>query len=326
MNHHLRMRSVLGVLVGLLALPVAAIAASYPSKPITMVVPFPPGGVADLIARPVAERLGKLLGQAVVVENKGGATGTIGAAYVANATPDGYTILFGTTNEIAMSPTLYKSLPYDPIKSFSPVMPVAEFPNVLVVAPSTQARDLQAFIDVAHGQGKSVSFGSSGVGSTNHLTAELFGEQAHVKILNVPYKGGGPALVGLIGGQVTAMFATLPSAMGMIKGGKLHAIAVTGAHRTSALPDIPTAKESGLPDLVVTTWNGVLAPAGTPEPVVTRLHDALKKIVGEPDVMQKLKAVGAEPMTATPAEFADSIKADYKRWAAVIQNAGIELK
>jgi len=311
-------------LLAALLLPAAAPAQTYPEKPIQLVVPFPPGGVADLIARPVAEKIAQSLGQPVIVENRGGATGTIGAAYVANARPDGYTLLFGTTNEIAMSPTLYKSLPYDPTKAFAPVMPVAEFPNVLVVGPTVRARSFDEFVALARTKPKSLAFASSGEGSTNHLTAELFKAQAKVDILHIPYKGGGPALVDVTGGHVDAMFATLPSAVALIESGKVRALAVTGARRSSALPDVPTARESGLPDLVVTTWNGVLAPAGTPAAIVDRLHQALAEAVKDTAIKEKLASFGADPMTASPQEFAATIRADFARWSSVIKDAGIK--
>ncbi|GAB2886896.1 tripartite tricarboxylate transporter substrate binding protein [Paralcaligenes sp. KSB-10] len=312
------------LLGALLAAPLACQAQAYPTRPIHLVVPFPPGGVADLIARPIADKISKELGQPVIVDNHGGATGTIGAALVANSQPDGYTLLFGTTNEIAMSPTLYKSLPYNPVKSFAPIMPVAEFPNVLVVSPMTDAKSFAELIELAKARKKSLSFASSGVGSTNHLTAEIFKSLAKVNILHVPYKGGGPALIGLIGGQVDAMFATLPSAITMIRGGKLKALAVTGERRSPALPDVPTAKEAGMPGLVVTTWNGVLAPAGTPDAVVDRVHRALLLAVADPDIKKRLAAVGAETMSMTPQAFAALIHSDFDRWSEVIKGAGIK--
>jgi len=328
MFHFLSKRGALAaaMLGTLLAAPLTGLAQSYPDKPIHLIVPFPPGGVADLIARPVAEKVSQLLGQPVIVENRGGATGTIGAAYVANSAPDGYTLLFGTTNEIAMSPTLYKSLPYDPTKAFAPVTPVAEFPNVLVVGPSVQVSTLKELVELARKRGSadSLSFGSSGEGSTNHLTAELFKRQAGIDILHIPFKGGGPALVDLMGGHVDAMFATLPSAVSLIKGGKIKALAVTGARRSSALPDVPTAKEDGMPDLVVTTWNGVLAPAGTPDAVVDRLQKALVEAAADPSIRQKLATVGAEVSTTTPQEFAGMIQSDFSRWSDVIKQAGIK--
>lgn len=318
-----RPTSRLAALAALLLAPAIALAQGYPSKPIHLVVPFPPGGVADLIARPVAEKISQSLGQPVIVENRGGATGTIGAAYVAQAAPDGYTLLFGTTNEIAMSPTLYKSLPYDPTKAFAPITPVAEFPNVLVVGPKVSARTLGEIIDMARAKPRGLAFASSGEGSTNHLTAELFQTQAGVQVMHVPYKGGGPALVDVTGGHVDAMFATLPSAVALIKGGKLRALAVTGTRRSAALPDVPTAREAGMKDLVVTTWNGVLAPAGTPQDVIERLHAALAAAVADPDIKARLAAVGAETVTTTPQAFTATLRSDFELWSGVIRRAGI---
>jgi tripartite-type tricarboxylate transporter receptor subunit TctC len=312
-------------LAAALLFPAAALAQAYPDKPIHLVVPFPPGGVADIIARPVAEKLSNALGQPVIVENRGGATGTIGGAYVAHAAPDGYTLLFGTTNEIAMSPTLYSALPYDPTRDFAPVAIVAQFPNVLVTGPTVKATRLADLTAQAQARPKSLTFASSGQGSTNHLTAELYRNQANVQVVHIPYKGGGPALVDLTGGHVDAMFATLPSAVALIKGGKLRALAVTGQSRSPALPDVPTAREAGLPGLVVTTWNGVLAPAGTPAAVVDRLAQALKQAVDDPDIRNKLAAVGAEPLYTPPQAFATVIRDDYARWSSLIKKAGIKV-
>ncbi|HTK00467.1 MAG TPA: tripartite tricarboxylate transporter substrate binding protein [Bordetella sp.] len=312
-------------LAAALLFPLAASAQTYPDKPIHLIVPFPPGGVADIIARPIAEKLTTALGQSVIVENRGGATGTIGASYVARSAPDGYTLLLGTTNEIAMSPTLYSTLPYDPNKDFAPVAIVAQFPNVLVVGPTVKADKLADLTAQAKAKPKNLTFASSGQGSTNHLTAELYQNEAGVQITHIPYKGGGPALVDLTGGHVDAMFATLPSAVTLIKAGKLHALAVTGESRSAALPDVPTAKESGLPGVVVTTWNGVIAPAGTPPAIIDKLTQALKQAVADPGIQQKLAAVGAEPMYTPPQEFAGIIRDDYARWSALIKKAGIKV-
>jgi tripartite-type tricarboxylate transporter receptor subunit TctC len=315
-----------GMLLGslmLVLLPLACLAQGYPTKPIFLIVPFPPGGVADIIARPIAERLTKSLGQPMVVESRGGATGTIGASYVARAAPDGYTLLLGTTNEIAMSPTLYQSLPYDPTKAFAPVTPVAVFPNVLVVGADTPVKTLAELVALARAKPGTLNFGSSGVGSTNHLTAELFQRQANVSIVHVPYRGGGPALTDVSGGHITAMFATLPSAVSLIKGGKLRALAVTGLHRSDVLPDVPTGKEAGMPELVVTTWNGVLAPANTPPEVVERLHRALAAAVADPTLKEAFGALGAETELISSREFTDRIKSDFDRWSNVIKQAGI---
>jgi tripartite-type tricarboxylate transporter receptor subunit TctC len=314
------------VLIGLLLPAPHCLAQDYPTRPVHLIVPFPPGGVADIIARPIAERLSRSLGEPVVVENRGGATGTLGASYVAHAAADGYTLLLGTTNEIAMSPTLYPSLPYDPTTAFSPVTSVAVFPNVLVVASDASARTLADLVAMARAKPGALSFASSGIGSTNHLTAELFSRQANVTILHVPYKGGGPALTDVSGGQVTAMFATLPSAIGLIKGRTLRALAVTGLERSAALPDVPTAKESGMPDLVVTTWNGVLAPAGTPAPVIARLHQALAEAVSDPALKQIFGALGAETELITPEEFAQRIRRDFDGWSGIIKQSGIAVQ
>jgi tripartite-type tricarboxylate transporter receptor subunit TctC len=315
----------IAALAAALLFPLATLAQSYPDKPIHLIVPFPPGGVADIIARPVAEKMAATLGQPVIVENRGGATGTIGASYVAHSAPDGYTLLFGTTNEIAMSPTLYHALPYDPTKDFAPVAIVAQFPNVLVTGPTVSAARLADLTAQAKAKPKSLTFASSGQGSTNHLTAELYQNQADVQVVHIPYKGGGPALVDLTGGHVDAMFATLPSAVALIKGGKLHALAVTGERRSPTLPDVPTAGEAGLPGLVVTTWNGVLAPAGTPQAIVDRLAQALKQAVDTPDLQKKLEAVGAEPMYTPPQAYARIIRDDYTRWSTLIKKAGIKV-
>ena len=305
------------------AISAVSYAQTYPSKPIKLVVPFPPGGVADIIARPLAESLSNDLGQPVIVDNKGGATGTIGAGMVANAAPDGYTLLLGTSNEITMSPTLFKSLPYDPNTAFTPITPVADFPNVLVVGPKISSKNFNELIDLIRSNPGKTTFASSGTGSTNHLTAVLFANQAKLDIVNVPYRGGGPALADLIGGQVDAMFATLPSALAQIKAGKLRALAVTGATRSSALPDIPTIKELGLPGVVVTTWNGVLAPDKLPPAITKKLHDAIIQIVNRQSFREKMIAVGVEPISSTPQEFTSRIHADYGKWSTLIKKSEI---
>jgi tripartite-type tricarboxylate transporter receptor subunit TctC len=303
---------------------VACIAQGYPIKPVRIIVPFPPGGVADIIARPIAEKLQRSLGQPVVVESRGGATGTLGASFVAHSPPDGYTLLLGTTNEIAMSPTLYKSLPYDPTEaSFAPVTSVAVFPNVLVVGMDVPAQNVAELIALARNKPNTLTFGSSGVGSTNHLTLEIFQRQANVAIRHVPYRGGRPALNDVFGGHITGMFATLPSAISLIKAGKLRALAVTGTRRSGALPDVPTSQELGLPELVVTTWNGVLAPAGTPADVIERLHVALTSAVSDPELKKTFAAIGAETEFISPEQFTARIREDFDRWSSVIKQAGI---
>jgi tripartite-type tricarboxylate transporter receptor subunit TctC len=311
------------LLAALLMAPKAGMAQTYPNKPVRLIIPFAPGGVADVIARPIADRLSRTLGQPVVVESRAGATGTLGAAYVAQSAPDGYTLLLGTTNEIAMSPTLYQSLPYDPKTAFAPITSVAVFPNVLVVGKDTPFQTLADLIATARDKPGTLTFASSGIGSTNHLSAELFKREAKVNILHVPYKGGGPALIDVSGGHVTAMFATLPSAVSLIQSGVIRALAVTGSHRSDILPDVPTVIEAGLPGVVVTTWNGVLAPAGTPPELLERLHKALADAVAEPSLKATFAAVGAETELITPQEFEARIRADFDRWSLVIKQADI---
>jgi tripartite-type tricarboxylate transporter receptor subunit TctC len=310
-------------LAALLMAPNAGVAQTYPNKPVRLIIPFAPGGVADVIARPIADRLSRSLGQPVVVESRAGATGTLGAAYVAQSAPDGYTLLLGTTNEIAMSPTLYQSLPYDPRTAFAPITSVAVFPNVLVVGKDTPFKTLADLIAAAKDKPGTLTFASSGIGSTNHLSAELFKREANINILHVPYKGGGPALIDVSGGHVTAMFATLPSAVSLIQSGVIRALAVTGSHRSDILPEVPTVIEAGLPGVVVTTWNGVLAPAGTPPGLLERLHKALADAVAEPSLKAAFAAVGAETELITPQEFAARIRTDFDRWSLVIKQADI---
>jgi len=298
----------------------------YPSKPIKLVVPFPPGGVADIIARPLAESLSNYLGQSVVVDNKGGATGTIGASFVANAPPDGYTLLLGTSNEITMSPTLFKTLPYDPNTAFTPITPVGDFPNVLVVGPSITSKNFNEFVELIRSKPNRITFASSGAGSTNHLTAVLFANQAKLDIVNVPYRGGGPALADLLGGQVDALFATLPSAMAQIKAGKLRALAITGNTRSAALPEVPTIKELGVPGVTVTTWNGVLAPAKLPPKLAKQLHEAIVHVAEEPGFKEKMLSVGVEPTTSSSAEFSVRIRTEYEKWSTLIKRSGMTIE
>ena len=298
----------------------------YPSKPIKLVVPFPPGGVADIIARPLAESLSNYLGQSVVVDNKGGATGSIGASFVANAPPDGYTLLLGTSNEINMSPTLFKTLPYDPNTAFTPITPVGDFPNVLVVGPSITSKNFNEFVELIRSKPNRITFASSGTGSTNHLTAVLFANQAKLDIVNVPYRGGGPALADLLGGQVDALFATLPSAMAQIKAGKLRALAVTGNARSATLPEVPTIKELGIPGVTVTTWNGVLAPAKLPPKLAKQLQEAIVHVAEEPGFKEKMLSVGVEPTTSSSAEFSARIRTEYEKWSTLIKRSGMTIE
>ncbi|HEY4251084.1 MAG TPA: tripartite tricarboxylate transporter substrate binding protein [Roseomonas sp.] len=304
------------------ALPIAARAA-WPERPLRLVVPFPPGGVADALARPLAQLLGPRLGQSLVIDNRGGAAGAIGAAFVAKAAPDGLTLLFGTSNELTMTPPLQAGLPYDPAGGFAPVTPVAAFPNVLVVRPGLAANSLAELVALARRQPQPLSYASSGIGSTNHLTGVIFSQLADLRLTHVPYPGGGPALNDVVAGHVDMLFATLPSAMGLIQGGQLRALAVTGDARSPALPAVPSAPEAGMPGLIVSTWNGVLAPAGTPDVVIARLHAEILAVLAMPELRDRYAAAGAEVTTSAPAAFAQRIRDDLGRWGDLVRRAGI---
>ena len=301
----------------------AALAQSYPAKPIRLVVPFPPGGPADSVARVLAQKLTEVIGQNVVVDNRAGATGTIGAGLVAKSPPDGYTLLLGTSNELAMSPGLFDKLPYDPTKDFAPLSNVINFPNILVVNPHLPARTVADLVALARSKPGQLSFATSGIGSTNHLTGVVFQNLQNVKVNYVPYKGGGPAVTDLMGGHVDSMFATMPSVVPFVKSGKLKALVLTDNKHWPALPEVPSAKEAGVPDLIVITWNGVLAPAGVPEAVIAKLNADITAVANSPDMKERMKAQAAEIATTTPDEFAAMLRNDFAKWSKVIKQAGM---
>ncbi len=323
MKHEFACRSML-LAAGLFA-AAGAFGQAYPSRPIRLVVPFPPGGPADAVARPLAQKLAELLGQPVVVDNRPGATGTIGASFVAKSPADGYTLLLGTSNELAMSPGLYEKLPYHPGEDFAPVSIVIVFPNILVTHPSLPAKSAAELIALARARPGQLNFATSGPGSTNHLTGELFKSIARVKVDFVSYKGGGPAVADLMGGHVDAMFATMPSAISFVKSGKLRALMVTDQKRWTAAPAVPSAGEAGLADLVVLTWNGVLAPAGTPAALVARLHADILKVAGTQDMKERMAAQAAEVFTTSTDEFSVILRRDFAKWLKVIKEAGVRL-
>ena len=311
------------VLAAAAATPVFA-AGSFPNRPINLVVGFPPGGINDIVARVVGQKLGEALGQPVIIENKSGAGGTIGAEFVAKARPDGYTLLLGSVSNIAMAPSQYKSLPYDPEKDFAPVALLAAAPNILVVNPAFPVHSVKDLIALARRKPGSISYASAGNGTSNHLTVELLKVLAHIDLVHIPYKGDAPAVTDVIAGQVPMMFPTLPVALPHIRSGKLRAIAVSSARRTSLAPDIPTVAESGgLPDFQVSVWVGILAPAHTPKDVVDRLSAELTKIVQLPEVKNKLASLGAEPAPQDSARFASYIATETAKWSKVAKAAGI---
>jgi len=308
--------------VVLAALSPVAAAQNYPTKPIRLVVPFPAGGTTDILARAAAQKLSEALGQQVVVDNRPGAGGNIGADIVAKSAPDGYTLLMGTVGTHAINPSLYTKMPYDHFKDFVPVVLVAGVPNVLVVTPSLPVNSVQDLIKLAKDKPGQINFASSGSGTSIHLSGELFKTMTGVEMTHVPYKGSSPALTDLMGGQVQLMFDNLPSALPQIRGGKLRALAVTSTKRAPALPDVPTMAESGLPGFEASSWFGVLAPAGTPPAVVTRINTEINKWLQSPEAREQLLGQGAEAAGGSPQQFVAHIRAETEKWAKVVKASG----
>jgi tripartite-type tricarboxylate transporter receptor subunit TctC len=300
---------------------------AWPSKPVRIVVPFAPGGTTDILARAVAPELSKAFGQQFVVENKPGAGGNLGAEVVAKSPGDGYTLLMGTVGTHGINRALYPKLPYDPFKDFAPITLVASVPNVMVV-PAEFARanginTAQDFTKLAKSKPGKLNMGSSGNGTSIHLAGELFKSQTGVFMTHIPYRGSGPALLDLVSGQVDVMFDNLPSAMQLIKSGKLKALAVTSATRSGALPEVPTIEEAaGLKGFEATSWFGLLAPAGTPADVVNRIQQEVARALNSPAIKDKMLAQGAIPSGNTPAQFAALIDSEHKKWAQVVKVSG----
>ena len=306
-----------------LALSAPAHAQVYPAKALRMIVAYPPGGGTDIVGRMLAQKLGESLGQSVVVENRGGASGNIGTELAARAAPDGYTILMGNVAPNAINVSLFKDLAFDPVADFAPVSLVASTPNILVVHPSTPARTVKEVIALAKAKPGTLNFASAGVGSSSHLAGELFRILARADIVHVPYKGAGPAMVDVLSGQVQLYFAIMPAAMPHVKPGKLAPVAVASARRSQALPDLPTVAESGVPGYEASTWYGVLAPAHTPSAVVARLHGDIAKILGDAALHARLADQGFDPVGSSPEEFGAYIKSEILKWGKVIRDAGI---
>jgi tripartite-type tricarboxylate transporter receptor subunit TctC len=303
----------------------SAQAQPFPSKPLRIVVPFPAGGTTDVLARAVAQKLTETLGQPVVVDNRPGAGGNIGAELVAKSPPDGYTLLMGTVGTHAINPGLYPKMPYDHVRDFAPVILVAGVPNVLVVNPSLPVNSVQELIAYAKANPGKLNFASSGNGTSIHLSGELFKTMAGVQIMHVPYKGSAPALQDMVGGQVQLMFDNLPSSLALIKGGKLKALAVTSSARAAALPDVPTMAESGLPGFEASSWFGLLAPAGTPQPAIAKLNAEVARWLASPEAKEKLLAQGAIAAGGTPEDFARHIAAETAKWQKVVKESGAKV-
>jgi tripartite-type tricarboxylate transporter receptor subunit TctC len=301
----------------------AQTADGWPNKPLRFILPFPPGGGTDILGRLIADRMTASLGQPVVTENRGGAGGNVGAEAAARSAPDGYTIVL-VAPSLAISPSLYSKLNYDPVKDFAPVSLVATVPNVMVTHPSVPANTLAEFIRFAKTKPGGMNFGSGGSGTSNHLAGELFNIVAGVKLVHVPYKGVNLAMNDVLSGQIHLVVIGVPAAAPHIKAGKLRALALVAPQRASALPEVPTVAEAGLPNFEVTTWYGILAPAGTPKPIVTRLNAELVKIMHAPEMKDRLATMATDPVTGTPEEFADYIKREIAKWGEVVRQAGLK--
>jgi tripartite-type tricarboxylate transporter receptor subunit TctC len=295
----------------------------YPSKPIRFILPFPPGGGTDILGRIISERLAASLGQPVVIENRGGAGGNVGAEAAAKSAPDGYTIVL-VAPSLAISPSLYSKLSYDPVRDFAPVSLVATVPNVMVTSPSIPAWTLTEFIALAKSKPGAMNFGSGGSGTSNHLAGELFNIVAGVKLVHVPYKGVNLAMNDVLSGQIHLVVIGVPAPAPHIRAGRLRALAVIAPRRSAALPEVPTVAEAGLPNFEVTTWYGVLAPAGTPRPIITRLNAELVHVMHAPELKERLAAMATDPVTSTPEEFADYIKREIAKWGEVVREAGLK--
>lgn len=311
-------------ILAMAAAPAFAQGGGYLSKPITMVVPFPPGGPTDLVARVLAQKLSEQLGQNVLVDNRGGANGNIGAQLVAKAPADGYTLLYNTSS-IALSPALYKSVSYDVQKDFAPVALVAVVPLALVTHPSVPASNVKEFVAYAKAHPGKLSYGSAGNGNVTHLGAFQFVQANGIDAAHVPYKGSAPADVDLVGGQIQFMTDTVNSVMAFVRDKRMKMLAVTTARRMSLFPDVPTLAESGMPGFEVGAWQGVMVPAGTPAPVVERLNAEIVKALKAPDVRERLALQGAEPLGSTPAEYGAYVRKELARWAGVVKATGVTL-
>jgi len=300
----------------------AALAQSYPSRVVRMVVAYPPGGSIDVVARLVNQRLTSAFGQQFIIDNRAGAAGNIGTDYVAKAANDGYTLLMGSAASISSAPAVYAKLPYDPVRDLAPIIQVANQPNVLTAHPSVPARTLKEFIAIAKANPGKFNYGSSGIGASQHMTAELFAMLTGVKIEHIPYKGGTPAMTDLISGQIDFMFTPAPNAIAFVKSGKIRGIAVTSLKRSSALPELPTMDESGLKGFELLGWIGLLGPAGTPREIVDRLNAEINKMLAG-DIRPRLTELGLDAVGGTPEQFAAFIRQDIAKYVKIVKVAGI---
>lgn len=309
-----------------LGLAAGANAQDYPSKPLRLVIPYAPGGATDILGRSIAQKLGELLGQPVVVENKGGAGGNIGADLVAKAAPDGYTLLMGTIGTHAINPSLYQKMPFDPVKDFVPVSLVLTNQLVLLVNPGLPVMTVGELVTYSQLPGVDLYFGSAGNGSSHHLSGELLKARSGLKMSHVPYKGSGPAVADLMAGQIQVLFSDIAGALPYTQSGKLRPLAVGGSSRSALMPALPTVAEAlNLPGFDVSAWMGIFVPAGPPQPIVARLNRAIVEITRMPDVIEKFAALGAEPIGSTPEQFASHIQAELVKWKKIVTDANVTI-
>ncbi len=298
---------------------------NFPNKPIRLIVPFAPGGSNDIMARIIGQKIGESVGQTVIIDNRGGASGIIGTDLAAKAAPDGYTLLMMSLT-LAVNPSLFKKLPYDTGKDLLPVSLVASAPLILVVHPSLPVKTLKDFIAHAKANPGKLNFGSGGPGTTPHLAGEMLKSMAGLQMTHVPYKGGGPALADLVGGQLQLMLENIPSTLPFVKSGKLRVLALSGLKRSPLVPEVPTLDEAGLKGYEIVGWNGLFLPAGTPNAIITRLHAETVKALALPDIKERLSGMGAEGVGNTPAQFSAFVKSEIRKWAQVARDAGLRIE
>jgi tripartite-type tricarboxylate transporter receptor subunit TctC len=311
-------------MVAVAAVTTTAYAQNYPTRAITLVIPFAPGGSTSIVGRGIADKMRELLGEKVVVDNRPGAGGTVGTKAVARSEPDGYTLVLGYTGTLAIGPSLYKSVGYDPRKDFAPIGLIGNAPNSLVVNPSFPAKTVAELIAYAKANPGKVNFGSAGAGTASHITGEYFARAAGITLVHIPYKGTGPALTDLLGGHIPMAFAPIPASHPNVTAGKLRALAVTSITRSGLLPDVPTMIEAGLPGFDASLYYGLAAPAGTPRPIIDKLNKVLREALGSDEVKKQLGNDGTEITPGTPENYADFIDKDEKKWSQLLKVAGVE--
>ena len=303
-----------------------AVAQAFPSKPVRWVVPFPPGGSADIMGRMIGQELAKTVGQPVVIENRAGASAIVGSEYVARSAPDGYTLLQGNVSQMTIHPALYPKLPYDPLRDFAPVTVLGIVTSVVVVTPSLPVDSVKDLVALAKKRPGQLNYTSSGAGASTHLTGELLKQRAGIAMTHVNYKGSGPALTDVMAGFVEIMFENLPSALPFIRSGKLKVLAVTGKNRSAILPEVPTLAESGFPGFDMVSWQALLAPAGTPRPVIDRLNAEVGRVLRTPEMKEKMSGLGTDIVANSPEEFAQYLRVETAKWSQIVKVSGIRLE